>query len=859
MLDHNLPPIASGSGRDDNRRDWLAALLLRRQSRLLPRFAAAFARLQAAPRAARRRLRRRAAVSLAGAALLLAMTGSPLLIPRAHAATINVANGAIAVNAGDTICSLIEAINNANSDTDTSGGDCLAGSGADTIDLPAGGAFTFTTAYVYDVGNNGLPTISSDVTIDGNGSTLDLGGSAVGIRLARVGATGGLTVVDTTISGGYMYDATYGGGVFRVDGGDLIIDGSTLEDNATRSYGGAIFVRDSGNLLVTNGCTISGNTAFRGGGIYSNDSTTTIQDSSVSGNYADRTGGGVQARRGTLSITGSTINDNGWEPGQIGVAGYVDYGGGVFASRVTLEIIDSIIDGNYGGYGGGGLRLENITGARIDGVTISNNTASSGGGIQWGAYGDSGPYPVTGDITNTTISGNTTTTGGRGGGIFVAVGELTLNNVTVSDNTAVEGNDPIYGPYGGEGGGVYVEDTLILNRTIISGNDAATGDEVYNYSGNYGAGTVTANNFNLFGHSGNTNAQSFANFTPGANDITATSDGTQPTALAAILAALADNGGPTTPATQTHALVAGSPAIDGAPSAACTVAPVSSVDQRDVTRTQEGDGAPSSNECDIGAYEYVFVPTDTICPAPGNELTTLYGVGMGDTKKAKLKAKLNVPNPANLVALYGQLVGKDVGADPRYVRFFYPGGYTQVDDFTGTSARPGGIFWFGDDLPTASWIKGQWFLAKSTKGKVPRAFVLYATHNTTAEYFNTYALFTNGATNTVGPVEPWAQTQTFTIPIDPPLASTDITVQVALVDNDADNRGIGVTASAGGVDDTNVSFGPTHKPLLNLITLTLEDVPAGTEEVTIELRSSVEGDSAAITGAAVNYVCEVPR
>jgi len=835
-------------------RDWLAALLLRRHDRLMPRFATALTRLRAAPRGWRRRLHRRAAVSLAGAALLLAMAGSPLLVPRAHAATINVANGAITVNAGDATCSLIEAIRNANSDSDTSGGDCAPGSGADVISLPAGGAFNFTTPYFYSYGNNGLPVISTEMTIQGNGSTLDLGGSAVRIRLARVNATGDLTLADATVSGGYMYDATYGGGVFRVDGGELTIDGSTLEDNATRSYGGAIFVRDDGTLLVTNGSTISGNTAFRGGGIYSRDSATTIEDSSVSGNYAERTGGGVQGNGGSLSISGSLINDNGWQPGQIGVTGEVDYGGGVFTDKTALEILDSTIDGNYGGYGGGGVRIHRASDVAIDGVTISNNVADSGGGgVQWGAFGDSGAYAATGAITNTTISGNTSAGQGRGGGIFVLVGELTLNNVTISDNTAEE-----YNGYGGYGSGVYVDNSasLTLNRTIISGNEGVVADEIYVYDGTYGAGTVTANNFNLFGHSGLTNAAAFTNFTPGATDITATSNGTQPTALASILAGLADNGGPTTPATQTHALVGGSPAIDGAPSAACTVAPVSSVDQRDVARPQDGDGAPSSNECDIGAYEYVFVPTDTICPAPGNELTTLLGVGMGDTKKAKLKAKLTIPNASSLVGLYGQLVGKDVGADPRYVRFYYPGGYTQIDDFTGTSVRPGGLYWFGGELPNKPWIKGQWFLAKSTKAKVPRAFVLYATRTTTDSYFNTYAVFTDGATNTVGPAAPWAQTQTFTIPIDPPLAPADITVQVALVDNDADGRALTVIASAGGVDDMDVSLGPTHKPLLNLITFTLEDVPAGTDEVTIELNSSVEGDSAAITGAAVNYVCE---
>ena len=840
MLEQNSHAPTSGG------RDWLAALLMRRQSRLLPRFAVAFARLRAAPRDWRRRLHRRVAVSLGGAALLLALSGSPLLIPSAQAATITVANGAIAVNAGDALCSLIEAINNANTDSDTSGGDCVAGTaGADTINLPAAGAFTFSTSYIYDAGNNGLPSITSEITIQGNGSTLDLGGSAVGIRLARVSASGDLTVADTTISGGYMFDATHGGGVFRVEGGALTIDDSTLEENATSSYGGAIFALSDATLTVTNDSVISGNTAFRGGGVYSRDSATTIEDSSVSGNYAERSGGGVQANGGSLSITTSQINDNGWEPGQIGVVGYTDYGGGVLSDGASLTIATTTIDGNYGAYGGGGVWVLDAAEVTISQSAITNNTANgNGGGVRWGATFDNIPFPATGSITNTTISGNEAE---AGGGVSVGLGELTLNNVTISDNTAEY-----------DGGGVIAYDALILNRTIITGNSAATADEIYRYSGTYGSGTITANNFNLFGHNGITNAAAFTNFTPGATDITATSNGTEPTALSAILDALADNGGPTTPATRTHALDPGSPAIDRAPNAACAAATiVDSVDQRDEPRNVDGNGAASGNECDVGAYEAPLVAPPGICPAPDNERTTILGIGMGSPKKASLSKKLIIPNSTNLVALYGQLAGKDVGKDPRFVRFIYPGGggTVQVNTMTGTSVRNGGVYWYGTPLTPASSITGRWFLAPKTKGKVPRALILYATYETAATYFDTYVLYPDGATNTVGPGEPWATQQLLTIPIDPPLAPADVTVQVALVDNDADNRAIGVFASVGAIVEGDVSTGPTHGNTLNLITLTLEDVPPGTEEVTLELLSSVEGDSATIVGAAASYAC----
>ena len=73
--------------------------------------------------------------------------------------------------------------------------------------------------------------------------------------------------------------------------------------------------------------------------------------------------------------------------------------------------------------------------------------------------------------------------------------------------------------------------------------------------------------------------------TPSATDITATSDGTNPTPLASILDPLAGNGGPTL----THALPPGSPAIDLAPTGPAT-------DQR-------GEPRPGGAAFDAGAYE----------------------------------------------------------------------------------------------------------------------------------------------------------------------------------------------------------------------------------------------------------------
>jgi hypothetical protein len=185
-------------------------------------------------------------------------------------------------------------------------------------------------------------------------------------------------------------------------------------------------------------------------------------------------------------------------------------------------------------------------------------------------------------VTNSTISGNFAQ---GGGGIFKNVGFARITNSTISGNSAQNG------------GGVFNSNfDLYLNRTLISGNTAPSGSEVYNYSGIYFTAHIEAANFNLFGHSGLTNAQAFRNFTRGVTDISATSNGNRPTALGAILnTTLANNGGPT----QTHALVAGSPAIDSVNNGTC---PPPTRDQRGVTRPRDGNG-DGGVACDTGAFE----------------------------------------------------------------------------------------------------------------------------------------------------------------------------------------------------------------------------------------------------------------
>src|SRR6185503_709192 len=138
----------------------LAEILLRRMQEQLARLSAWCEGLFKLPRAERRRSMRKLGASLGGVGVALALALGN--IPPAQAASITV-NGS---------CSLINAITAANTDTATGG--CAAGSGADTISLP-GGTITLTSVnnFASPYNPNGLPRITSAITIAGNGTTIE--------------------------------------------------------------------------------------------------------------------------------------------------------------------------------------------------------------------------------------------------------------------------------------------------------------------------------------------------------------------------------------------------------------------------------------------------------------------------------------------------------------------------------------------------------------------------------------------------------------------------------------------------------------------------------------------------------------
>lgn len=182
---------------------------------LWPRFAGYYQGLAHLPQKARRALQRRWRRSLGGIALLCALGQAPAL-----AATINVGGG----------CTLIDAITAANNDAPTGG--CTAGSDADTLVLLAGSTHTLTavnnSGSVYLYSPNGLPLVTSAITIDGNGSTITRDSGAPQFRILEVAENGNLTLEETTVSGGVLTSFLYSSGGGLQNSGALTLTNSTV-------------------------------------------------------------------------------------------------------------------------------------------------------------------------------------------------------------------------------------------------------------------------------------------------------------------------------------------------------------------------------------------------------------------------------------------------------------------------------------------------------------------------------------------------------------------------------------------------------------------------------------------------------
>ncbi len=289
--------------------------------------------------------------------------------------TVTNLSDAPVANPGDLPGSLRQAIYDADH---TPGADTIqfASGLSGTIDLTAG---ELPVTGVLSIQGPGAATLTIDAQNNSRIFDVNDGNSAKNVAVEIQG----LTLTGGNASGS-TFPVSYGGAIFSYE--NLTVRNCVISGNHADSSGGGIFVNsDNGGTTTIQNSTISGNTAASGGGIVASTSyygAVTIEDSTISGNAATSgQGGGVIASAnpyGAVTLQNCTVTGNTatGDAGGIGVQSY--YGS-------TVNIRNSTITGNTadstaGGSGsGGGLNVLNGAGAvAVTSCIIAANVDNSG-------------------------------------------------------------------------------------------------------------------------------------------------------------------------------------------------------------------------------------------------------------------------------------------------------------------------------------------------------------------------------------------------------------------------------------------------------------------------------------------------
>jgi len=557
--------------------------------------------------------------ALFGVMVLAAAGGMP-----AQAATINVTTTADVI-ADNGQCSLREAVIAANTDTASGAtlGECVAGAGADTIVVPAG---TYTLAlaaasavlprvgteedwyepsagvdpYILGTDPNaavGDLDLNASVTIvgDGIGQTIIDGGDLdrvfqIVANPTNAAVTIDVTLSDLTVRNGFTnwvqitlpdVDGSYW--LFKKAGGGIATGVAAAvtqyvpavhgpgagagQEQRRGSPGGEEEAGPTYGLTLTNVAIVDNVSEGDAGGLY-NITPMVASGLLVEGNRSDANGGGIY-NEGSSTITNSTIRDNVAE-------------------------------------GGGGLFATGFNTVTISGTTINANRAVGGGAV-------SGRSNVIINVTNSTLSGNLARDVGAG---FYHNGEANLTFVTVANNVA--GADA---PAAGAGINTFQSGSVDIGvkNVLVAANKkgwAGATDDSYKTDpipqpGEAGFDTLTNANCGTTG--GGSPAITSAGYNLSSDtSCTVFNQATDINNVDPLIGALAPNGGPT----QTHALLAGSPALSkGGVEAGITT------DQR---------GEARETPPDIGAYELANVLPPVVVSGGGGGGCAVGGDGRLD-------------------------------------------------------------------------------------------------------------------------------------------------------------------------------------------------------------------------------------
>lgn len=193
-----------------------------------------------------------------------------LLAPTLNAATITVSG----------TCTLVDAIIAA--ETDAASGNCVAGAGNDDIVL--------TTNVVLAVARGttgfeptGLPSITTSISIHGNGHSISRDPAAPDFMLMAVASTGILLLDTVTLSGG----SGTGAGAIE-NAGNLTLHNSTIANNHGQNCGGIV---NENTLSVTSSLFVGNSSSGNAGAIFNYSGTATLTNTTISGNSSAFAGG----------------------------------------------------------------------------------------------------------------------------------------------------------------------------------------------------------------------------------------------------------------------------------------------------------------------------------------------------------------------------------------------------------------------------------------------------------------------------------------------------------------------------------------------------------------------------------------
>lgn len=309
-------------------------------------------------------------------------------------------------------------VTNSTFDTNT------AGRAGGAIEIASADDLMFTDVGFTGNAAMGTPGNGGALHISGAANSTFTGGTIAGNSAGNEGGglwngSGTMTITGTTIDGnnadGNDSGASGGGGIYN-EGGDIITLAGTMIINNVATTGAS---GSGGGLLIAGGSFVA-------------------TETSITGNLANRAGGGIEVR--------NALSDD---------------------SPAALTLTDCLLDGNNAGAdapapgNGGGLHITGPSNSTFVGGTVSGNSSSNEGGGLWNG---SGKMTITGSVIDGNNADGIDANAG-GGGIYNEGGELITDAANITNNLALMGS--------GSGGGLLIAGgSYAATGTTISGNQS---------------------------------------------------------------------------------------------------------------------------------------------------------------------------------------------------------------------------------------------------------------------------------------------------------------------------------------------------------------------------------------------------